>query len=173
MVARGSCCRMDRQEMSARAAVVSKILKHREALQPLLASVCDQARHRFGVPSAMVNLIDDHRQVTVAGSGHVLDVIPRQRSFCNTTIRSDMPLIVEDASEHAAFKDNPLVTGPPYIRFYAGVPLLFMREVRLGALCICDQKRRHFSRGDIAELEELADQVISGIAHAQFPSFLR
>ena len=164
---------MDRQEMSARAAIVSKILKHREALQPLLAGVCDQARQRFDVPSAMVNLIDDNRQVTVAGSGQILDVIPRQKSFCNTTIRSDAPLIVEDASEHAVFKDNPLVTGPPYIRFYAGMPLLFMREVRLGALCICDQERRHFSRGDIAELQELADQVISEIARAQFPRVFR
>ncbi|WP_410217681.1 GAF domain-containing protein, partial [Paracoccus sp. (in: a-proteobacteria)] len=106
---------------------------------------------------------------TVAGSGPFLDVIPRQVSFCNTTIRSDAPLIVEDASLHPAFYDNPLVTGPPYVRFYAGVPLLFMREVRLGALCICDQEPRRFSLGDIAELEDLADQIISRISDAQFP----
>lgn len=153
----------------ARQAAVLDALKHRKALEPLLENICYRARQRFDVPAAMVNLINESHQVTIAGSGPVLDVVPRRVGFCDIAIRSDAVLVVENAAKHPLFHDNPLVTGPPYIRFYAGVPLLFIREIRLGVFCVCGQKPRSFSLGDIAELEELADQVISRISDAQFP----
>ena len=54
-------------------------------------------------------------------------------------------MIVENAEEHAVFKDNSLVTGPPHIRFYAGVPLVIKGHV-LGTLCLSDTKMRERPR---------------------------
>lgn len=59
------------------------------------------------------------------------------------------------------FRDNPLVTGEPFLRFYAGAPLEYEGQVRLGSLCLLDTKPRSFSRGDQAELRLLADHVVS------------
>jgi GAF domain-containing protein len=72
--------------------------------------------------------------------------------------------VVPDALADERFKDNPFVTGAPFIRFYAGAPLIFLENIRLGAFCLLDTKPRAFSRGDRAELQLFADRVVAEIA---------
>jgi GAF domain-containing protein len=89
-------------------------------------------------------------------------------AFCNYTILSDEVFVVGDALADDRFKNNPLVTGSPFIRFYAGAPLIFLKDIRLGALCLLDTKLRSISRGDKAELQLYADRVVREIATQEY-----
>jgi GAF domain-containing protein len=135
---------------------------------PEFEGICQEARERFGVGMALVTLIDHERQVVAARHGTTLEGTPRSDAFCDWTIRADGVLVVPDARHDPRFASNPLVTGEPFIRFYAGAPLVYGRGIRLGALCVLDTRRRDFSPGDRAELAELADRVVALIAERQF-----
>ncbi|WP_277995999.1 MULTISPECIES: diguanylate cyclase [unclassified Rhizobium] len=91
----------------------------------------------------------------------------RSVAFCDHTISLKMPLIVQDASVDARFKDNPLVTGEPKIRFYAGVPLSFDGELFLGALCVIDTVPRIPSDEQVQQLTRLGCAV-EGLLAAHF-----
>ena len=115
-----------------------------------------QARDRFGVSTATIALIDDHRQFLKSMVGDVSQDMPREISFCNATIRNAGPLIINDARTDPRFRANPLVLGEPYIRFYAGYPLQGLRGWTIGTLCVIDQNPRDFSPEDEQTLRELA-----------------
>ena len=134
---------------------------------PALSALCDEVRHAFDVPICTVTLIDRARQLILAAQGLEAGETPRDIAFCNYTILSDEVFVVEDALADDRFKDNPFVTGDPTIRFYAGAPLIFLKNIRLGALCVIDMKPRSFSRGDRAELRLFADRVVREIAERE------
>ena len=117
---------------------------------------------------ALVTLIDSDRQVVKAGVGTDLQETPRSAAFCDYTIRADEVLVVPDAKEDPRFASNPLVTGVPFIRFYAGAPLTYLRDVRLGAFCLLDTEPRDFSPQEQAELAILADEVVVAIIQHEF-----
>ncbi|MHA7181297.1 GAF domain-containing protein [Arthrobacter sp. MDB2-24] len=121
--------------------------------------ITQEARDYFRVSSSIVALIDDRRQFLKSVIGPVQQNMPREISFCNATIRNAGPLIVRDALEDDRFKDNPLVTGEPYIRFYAGYPLRGPGGWTIGTLCVIDQKPREYSMSDGRKLRALARQV--------------
>ena len=135
---------------------------------PELDELCAEARRHFGVETAAVTLLDADVQVFKAKSGIEVKSTPRNVAFCNYTILADQVFVVPDATEDVRFADNPLVTGPPFVRFYAGAPLLFRENIRLGALCMIDPAPRSFSLGDRAELQGMADRVINLIAAIWF-----
>ncbi len=119
------------------------------------------AAAHYGAPIALVSLVDESRQWFKSALGLDVCETPREISFCTHAIRSDEPLIVNDASAHPAFADNPLVTGPPHIRFYAGSPLIADSGARLGTLCIIDHEPRpDFRRSDAVVLDALAALVV-------------
>jgi hypothetical protein len=119
--------------------------------------ITQTAREYFAVSSATVALIDDRRQFLKSVLGPVAQNMPRELSFCNTTIRSAGPLVISDASTDERFRRNPLVTGEPLIRFYAGYPLRGWRGWVVGTLCIIDQNPRNFSPSDEDMLRKLAE----------------
>jgi hypothetical protein len=119
-------------------------------------AITQEAKDYFKVSSSIVALIDDRRQFLKSVLGPVQQNMPREISFCNATIRNAGPLIVRDALEDDRFKENPLVVGEPYIRFYAGYPLRGPGGWTIGTLCVIDQQPREYSMNDDATLRALA-----------------
>jgi GAF domain-containing protein len=127
---------------------------------PLMSAACAEAAREFGVPIALITLIDRHRQWFKACIGLAVCETPREPAFCNYTIVQEEPFVVPDTLLDSRFSGNPFVVGEPRIRFYAGAPLRFKESIRLGSFCIVDTKPRSFSEGDKAKLERYADRVV-------------
>ena len=109
-----------------------------------------------GVPIAMVSLVDADRQWFKSRIGMAASQTPRSVSFCGHAIAAGGPFVVSDAGADARFADNPLVTGEPGIRFYAGFPLDDGNGHKLGTLCVADRRARSLSAEQVAILTELA-----------------
>ncbi|MET0248377.1 MAG: PAS domain-containing protein [Sphingobium sp.] len=99
------------------------------------ANLCD-------APIALVSIVETERQRFLARSGLDATETPRDVSFCAHAMLDDGMFVVPDATRDPRFADNPLVTGPPHIRFYAGAPLVDPAGTPLGALCVIDDKPR-------------------------------
>lgn len=131
-----------------------------ECRLPSLDSVVRMAAQAFNMPVAAVNMIgSDH--VYFAASVGVGDVdMRRDVSFCAHAITQDDVMVVPDATTDERFHDNPLVTGPAGLRFYAGAPLLSPDGFALGALCVIDSNpHKEFTQEDRDRLRELADMA--------------
>lgn len=107
-------------------------------------------------PLATVSLVDTERQWFKARVGICSTETPRNISFCAHTILSSEPLIVPDAAADPRFSDSPLVTQSPFIRFYAGVPLMTPDGFALGAFCVLDSTPRDLTFEQIDTLKMLA-----------------
>lgn len=114
---------------------------------------------QFGVPVALISLVDETRQWFKARRGLDVDAMPRDLSFCGHAILHDAILHVEDARADPRFTDNPLVIGPPHVRFYAGAPLHAGDGALIGTLCVLDTLPRSLSGAELALLRDLADCV--------------
>lgn len=112
-----------------------------------------------GTPIALISLVDDKRQWFKAAIGLDAKETSRDVAFCNQVVLDRKWMVVEDATQDFRFKNNPLVTGEPHIRFYAGYPL-FSNEHVLGTLCVIDMKPRELEPHRRAALEILARQVM-------------
>ena len=130
------------------------------APEPLFDSFTQLAAKMFDTPIALISLVDQDRQWFKARVGLDVDHTARDISFCQHAILLDDVLVVRDAAQDARFFDNPLVTGPPHIRFYAGAPLITPDGYRLGTLCIIDTKARGFTADDASLLRSLAQSVM-------------
>lgn len=117
--------------------------------------LCRLATRLFGVPMAAVSLIDARRQWFKSRVGLGVDETPRDISFCGHAILEKERLVVPDALQDERFRDNPLVTGPPHIRFYAGQVLRGPGRQPLGAFCLMDTRPRPFTQEDEAALADL------------------
>ncbi|MCJ2099023.1 EAL domain-containing protein [Methylobacterium sp. E-046] len=124
-------------------------------------AVCRLARDLFGVPIALVSIVEEDRQWFLAKCGTNMSASPRDASFCTYTITSDEVFVVEDAAADARFATSPLVSGGPGIRFYAGAPLVLRSGVRVGALCVKDTVPRSFSGEQTRQLRDLAEIVVA------------
>ena len=117
------------------------------------------AARLFRMPIALVTLLDDERQWFPSRCGLDLDGTPRSVSFCAHAIRQADPMVIEDALKDPRFRDNPLVTGDPHIRFYAGHTIRSRDGTPLGTLCVLDRQPRAFGVDDLAALADLAVMV--------------
>ena len=113
-----------------------------------------------GVPISLVTLIDEDRQWFKAsiGMGDVAQT-PRDVAFCDHTIRTDEILEIADATADRRFADNPLVTGSPNVRFYAGAPLRLSDGARVGALCVVDDRPRELEPWQRDALSKLSSAL--------------
>lgn len=114
------------------------------------------ASQLFDVPIALVSLIDQDRQWFKSAQGLDVRETSRAISFCGHTILSRNILTTQDALSDTRFYDNPLVTGDPHIRFYAGCPLHTESGMALGTLCLIDRRPRELNDNDLEALRDLA-----------------
>ena len=108
----------------------------------------------------MVSLIDSGRQWFKSRVGIDADETPRDLAFCAHAILDNEILQVTDALEDDRFADNPLVTGDPRLRFYAGVPLTLSNGANVGTFCVLDYRPRRLDEDQLAELRRLGALVV-------------
>ena len=124
-----------------------------------LDELCWRAQDYFRVRLALVTLIDADRQVLLAAAGTDLRETPRSWAFCDHTILEDEVLVVPDATLDPRFAQNPLVTGEPHLRFYAGAPVTYVDGARLGSFCLLDTEPREISLIEQNDLALTAEKV--------------
>ncbi len=122
------------------------------------------AKNMFKVPIALVSLVDTDRQWFKSRQGLDAEETSREISFCGHAILQHRILEIPNALDDERFADNPLVTGPPNIRFYAGIPITVREGFRIGTLCIIDTEPRELSEGDKYLLTDLGKMVEAEIA---------
>lgn len=123
----------------------------------------------FNVPIALVSLVDRDRQWFKSRHGLSVDETPRDRAFCAHAILGADVFQVKDALLHPDFSDNPLVTGPPHVRFYAGVPLRLRTGEPVGTLCLIDRNARELSDTELELLRDLGRLVEGELEHSAGP----
>lgn len=115
-----------------------------------------------GTHISLVSLIDDKRQWFKSHHGMDQKETTKGYAFCAHAIHAPNEVfIVEDAREDERFHDNPLVTGDPYVIFYAGVPLVNDEGMPLGTLCVIDKEPKQLSEIQINSLRALGKQVMN------------
>lgn len=119
--------------------------------------IVEFAHQEFEMPTVLLSLVDDERQWFKARVGLDVCETDRDSAFCAHAILKPEILVVEDAQLDPRFVDNPLVTGEPHIRFYAGAPLELSPGVRVGTLCLIDYQPRELDATDLAILGSLRE----------------
>jgi PAS domain S-box-containing protein len=121
----------------------------------------------FGVPIALISLVDEHRQWFKSRQGIELSEIPCGSTFCERAILNDATLVIPDAHLDPLLADNPLVVGEPHTRFYAGRPLKALDGSRVGTLCLLSPEPRQMSALELEALDDLADMVEAELNQVQ------
>jgi GAF domain-containing protein len=114
----------------------------------------------IGTPISLVSLIDRDRQWFKARYGLNASETPVEHAFCAHAIKGDTVYVVTDATQNPLFAENPLVTGAPDIRFYAGAPLITSDKFHLGTLCVIDTKPREMLSTDAEKILELLARMV-------------
>lgn len=115
------------------------------------------AKSLIDVPIATISLVDANRQWFKGMCGLDVSETPRNVSFCGHAILEQGVFHVPDALEDPRFADNPLVTGAPHIRFYAGCPIYVPGNFAVGTLCVIDRRPRRLDGHQLLRLRDLAD----------------
>ena len=134
-----------------------------------LDRITRMAAAAFAVPIALITLIDAERQWFKSSCGLDIRESEREESFCAHAIVDREILVVPDALLDDRFAENPLVSGPPGIRFYAGHPLVLTGGPCVGTLCIIDRRPRDLDLQHLALLKDLADLAIEELEKGHPP----
>jgi len=132
---------------------LEKDAEFQELIQ-MVSEICD-------TPIALLTLIDKDTQWLKVKKGTDVTALPREISFCSHTIMDDNLMIVPDASKDDRFANNPIVTGEPGVRFYAGAPLTTSDGQKIGGLCSIDVKPGNLTRHQQLMLKMLSKQAIN------------
>ena len=131
-----------------------------DAVRPVVLDDLSRLAARiFDTPMATVTLVDRDRQWFAGSTGMSGRQAPRAISFCAWMVDDPRPLVVPDARLDPRFRDYANVTGAPYIRFYAGVPLVSEEGLVLGGVCVLDREPRSIGAAELGILGDLAAQA--------------
>ncbi|WP_372390565.1 putative bifunctional diguanylate cyclase/phosphodiesterase [Xanthomonas sp. NCPPB 3582] len=148
-------------EESTRLAVLRGLCLLDSPPDPVFDTIAAMAARALGTEIALVSLVDEHRQWFKARVGLPAPETPREQAFCAHAIHSDQVMVVPDAQLDPRFSDNPLVLGPPFIRFYAGAPLQLRDGHRIGTLCVIGTSPREGLDAEaLLHLEGLRDLAV-------------
>lgn len=129
--------------------------------EPEFDTITGLAARVFDVPMALVSLVSHDRQWFKSRVGLDATETPCDISFCGHAITQSEPLVIPDSHQDPRFRHNPLVLGPPFVRFYAGAPLRLASGYIIGTLCLIDTKPRPaFDARELDMLKLLAMQVV-------------
>ncbi len=133
--------------------------------EPEFDALVELASDVLDCPIALVSLVGRDIQWFKAKTGLEATQTPRDWAFCDHTIRGDDVMVVENATKDPRFRENPLVTGDPNIRFYAGCPISVDGKNQLGTFCVIDSKERQLTDFQKRQLERLA-RCVEGLIRA-------
>lgn len=140
------------QAESLREDAVARSLVLKRRGDPELGRIVSFTAAKYGTVFAGLSIITGRRQILLSNVGTDIVETARDDSFCTTTIqRPGEPLVVPDARDDPRFARLATVAGEPFVRFYAGVPIVDQNGYALGALCVADRTPRT-SRFDPTEL---------------------
>lgn len=121
-------------------------------------------RRLFRLPICLVTFVDANRQWFKAREGMSVSETDRAVSFCGHAILKRELFLVFDATKDERFHDNPLVVGPPFIRFYAGAPIALPNGHAVGTVCVMDTRpRESFDPEEASDLVALSDLALTAI----------
>jgi hypothetical protein len=151
--------RVEDPDEPARQRAVDAVMARASASNQALARLTTIAKELFGVSGAEVTFIDRDRQWVASAMHDQAEFLERSNAFCDITIRRASHFVIEDTRLDPRYADNPMVTGEPRIRFYAGYPIESPDGHRVGAFCITDPQPRRFTDRDARLLRNLALQA--------------
>lgn len=125
-----------------------------DRLTQLASLICD-------APISLITLIDEHRQWFKSKTGIHFSELPRELSMCQYVIQKSDAIVIQDSATDEHFKDNPLITNNPGLRFYAGYPLIDPKGYALGTLCVIDQKPKQLTPSQDKALQLIAGEAMS------------
>ncbi|MGK3143555.1 EAL domain-containing protein [Pantoea sp. C2G6] len=132
-----------------------------ESRDDVLKKFVRLASQALGIPGSFISVLDDEFQTVRASHNFDLKRSTREDSLCRHVVDSDSAVIVPDTYHDARFVTHPLITGAPFIRFYAGVPLKNREGIILGTLCVTDTEPHLFAGDQVTTLTLLSTLVMS------------
>ena len=133
------------------------------ANEELFLIYTELAKEISNMPVSYTGLIDEERQYMLCHVGLSKDrpdSAPRERTFCQFALNSTDPILVEDCSKDERFKNHPVVTGDPYVKFYGGFPLITQGGLILGTLCVVDTELgKKLDNNQITLIQKLAARL--------------
>lgn len=132
-----------------------------ESRDDVLQKFVRLASQALGIPGSFISVLDDEKQYVRAARNFNLKESSRADSLCRHVVDGDTAMVVPDTLNDERFRTHPLITGAPYIRFYAGTPLKNSEGIILGTLCVTDTAPHDFGGEQVTTLRLLAALVIS------------
>lgn len=144
---------------AARQAVLEQLHLTGEGFEESFDRLTRLIRYVLGVQTATFTVVDGNRQYFKSLQGLEVRETSRDMAFCAHAILGDGIFVVPDASKDPRFMDNPLVTGAPHIRFYAGIPIRAHNRLAIGTLCAIDDHPRELMPEQSALLQDLGGML--------------